>query len=337
MVSTIECLADLVTYKKQCVTSGKAKYMVQSLPAITSDFAANIAGVDHVSGEELVNDSIGFAANLIAERLHTLLNGFTVPNSLFDACACAAPSLLSNVSFVSKPYLFGVRIERRNVSSFGSIKLNKLRILTNEDVEGAIITLEEANGETTTMSVNLSANNYVELEMDYRMKTNYLKVYTEGVALAQFPCFQNQQSGCGCGGSDRNVFETDQNTFFNIYRYESNNPNLIVNDNMITGFQPCVSYGCDTELIFCHYKERFALPLLFFTGAQILEASIINPRLNVSTISDIEQRKEVIKDYYQRGNDYLETGAVSIAETLRQTKGDKCIICTGGRTGWATG
>lgn len=334
----MDCFNNLVTYKKQCVTDGTSKYMIQNLPSITSDFAANIAGVDSVSGETLVNDAINFAANLISENLRVAIQGFTVPNSLFDSCLCAVPTLLSGVNFISKPYPFGIRIDKKPVSKYGFIKLNSLRILTNQDIEGAVITLEEADGGTTAINANLVANNYVEIELNYRIKTNSLKVYTEGVNLGQFPCFATSKSGsCGCNGSQKNPFETDQQKFISVHRYEGNTPNLVINDNTITGFQPCLSYDCDTDLILCKYKDRFALPLLYFTGAQILERSIINPRLNVSTITDIEQRQAIIKDYYAKGNEYLNAAAFQLAETVRQTKGDDCIVCTGARTAWATG
>jgi hypothetical protein len=330
----MSCLETLVTYKKSCVGSNGAKYLIQELPAISSELAANIANGDTVSGEATVNEAIGFAAKLIQERINTMLLNYTVPSGLFDSCACVTPSSISSVQFVSKPYAFGVRIDAKTPSRFGILKLQKVRVLSNQDAAGIVVTFEEQDGTVFTKTVNLTANSFVEIPIDYQMKTPVLKIYATGLPLAAFSCYE-LGSGCNCnGGSKTNTYEKTQSKFFNIAKYEANTPNLLVNDNTVYGFQPCLEYQCSNEAIFCHYKDRFALPLLYFAGALLLESSLISNRLNASTIQDPDERRVIINDYYKRANAYLENAAATIEAGLKATRGDDCIVCTGNSTGW---
>lgn len=334
----MECLNKLVSYKKPCVTSGEAKYLVQSLPAISSDFAANVANSDQVSAANLFEESLNFNANLISERLRTLLNGMVVPNDIFSSCACVAPSDFTGVTFQSKTQAYGIQLFFNPVSKSGYFYIDTIRVLSSNTATNVVFTIEEEDGSTQTVIVDkITGNTYNTVSLAYKVKTQKVKIYATGLNFAQFSCF-DVPKGCGCGGQKPvNAAKDYQTQFLNVYQYDSLTPNSYNTDGVVTAIQPCVTFKCDTDVIMCQYADRFALPLLYFTGASLLEQSLMSDRLNISTIADMETRQMVIKDYYKKGNDYLETSARAIETALRAGKGDNCIVCTGTRSGWLIG
>lgn len=335
----MECLNNLVSYNTACLENGTAKYLIQNLPAISTQFAANVAGYDDVSAKKLFENILNFNANLISERVRTMLNGLVVPSDIFSTCVCNAPSDLSGVTFQTKTVHYGVQLILNNVSRSGYFFIENIRVLCQNSATNIVFSIVEQDGETTNITVNnIIGNKYNTIELNYKVKTNKVLIYTEGLNLARFVCFESVK-GCGCGGGNpqnRSGAEGLQNQFMSVYDYDSANPTAYNTDGFVTGIQPCLSFKCDTDSIVCRQAERFALPLLYFTGASLIEQSFTSERLNITTITDSDMRNKTIEDYYKKGNAYLENAAISIENALRQNTQDACIICTGRRTGWAS-
>ena len=212
----MDCLNSLVSYKKQCLQNGTAKYLIQSLPAISTEFAANIASYDDVNSETLFETVLTFNANLISERIRTLFNSLVVPSDIFSACACAAPANLSDVTFQTKAYPFGVQLIFNNVSKSGFFFIEKLRVLASNTVQDAVFTIEESDGSLTTFTANITGNSYNNIDVNYKVKTNKVFIYVQGLNLAKFICFESSPN-CGCGGQKSvNGSESLQKQFISI-------------------------------------------------------------------------------------------------------------------------
>jgi hypothetical protein len=333
----LDCLTKLVTYKKQCVGTDGARYWIQQLSGISSEFVANVANVDAPSAAAVFDSKLNLTANLISDKIRTLTGSMVIPSDIYAACACVAPPTLTGVSFQTKTQSYGSQIVFNAVSKIGYYQLNAIRVFSQNAGTNVVFTIKDGATVTTVTAANVFANQYTEIQLPtpLRIKTNRVIIEQTGLNIARYICFESA-TGCGCSGQKpQNPYQVEQDKFYRVYDYDSLTPDFYNSDGYVSGIQPCIAYRCDAEQIACRFSESLATPMLYLTGAAILQEALITERFNWTTVQNPEILQNMISFNYKEGNKWLDQVAQNIQQSMKSGEKDECIICTGVTGGWA--
>ena len=336
------CLDTIIGYDAACANAG-TKLFIQMMPGMNVKFGANIADSDKLTAENVYKNSISFAVENIKSQLYGVLRPYLALSVMENACLCMPPTNDADITWTTSATRdLGCQVVINANSRLADVYIRSLRILS-QNTGTFILRVKEDDNTLTSYNVDLVANQYAVIQLDYKVSTNRVKLYFDagsGVTLGTYKCAQSTASGgCGCGGGSAAINNTvyKQNSRAVLYGYDSNTPNTY-QDTMIYGIQPCIEISCDSEKLLCIYRERLALPILWLACSLVLQESLVSTRINVSTIVNQEQREKNAADWAKLAMLKVEEIGLEIADFIAKTPTDDCFVCkTGLRNAFAIG
>lgn len=299
----MSCLSGLVGLK--CSKGGSdtgASYYLSELPAIHLAGAVQIADHEQGSGEALLRESIAFSEKIVladfAQRLRAknlvILETIetTIAGTHGDTYQTALPTTIG---------VYLEKVDRSDPYVMGS--LNYIELKVEDPVVGLVLTLEIDGALIDPLTVDLEAGvNRISLGLKFST-----------TALVEFPTSSLSLSL----GEIRSNYAYDRTCCDNC-GYCLNILGLrdgSTSSTLVPGVIVSASCGGDIEAIACSFSESLALPLLYRSGAHVMETLISSHRPN-PYVRNTKEEASILYARWMGGND-PQTGFQIIGEYPR--------------------
>lgn len=294
-------------------------------PELSSLNLAAMANEDVISGKQLASRKIALAVKLVKNDIMSVMAANNILPEVTDIHYNTGV-FRTNTAYAAEDVYRGLVLYRNRKTS-GKLrkqKIHKISIYPLNDATDVTLKIIDAYPTTdlvteTSMVIDLTANQVNEIEVDYTIQGEWVRVLLDGadvsVASAYLTCFT------GCNGTMPNDCGYTKG-YYNNKEVSAKEGYGIVLD---------FSCYCDYDQLMCDLTKTFIGEIVWLKArVLLLEEHSKSNRLNNWIIYNREETKEYLTDvenqYRSKWNTFME----AMPRILKQYR-DSCLDCRGAR------
>ncbi len=319
------CLDNIISIRGYCETESLSGLDLMDAPELSSLNLSAIANEDVKNGFTLANEKIALATKLIRNDIMSVMAANNVLPEITDIHYNTGVFRTNNV-IASDPVYRGLVLykNRRTSGKLRKNKIHKISVFPLNDATDVIIKIIDAYPSNdlvteTSMIVDLTGNQVNEIEVDYTVQGEWVKVIMDGtdvsVASSYLTCFT------GCNGTMPNDCGYTKGYY--------NNKEITAKEGY--GIVLDFSCYCDYEQLICDLSKLYIGEIVWLkTRVLLLEEHIKSNRLNNWIIYNREETKEYLTDVENQYRNKWNVFVNAMPRILKQYR-DSCLDCRGAR------
>jgi hypothetical protein len=322
------CFDNLIAIKSLCSgVSGSSGLFIEDI-GITADEAGQYINSEYQNGKLFIEDKIRFSTDIVRKTISNHFAGHITTKSLIDSQLLGHYQDSLQLKAGSAATLGGISLTLTNSNSYYNVFVNAISLQVNVTQDIDVLVYDLISGSLLdTITVSAVANEIVTKTVNKtysspKRKLDLIFVYdTEGIS------------------SNTTLLSTTGCTSCNGYRYSNNyiSSNAIYLEDSDTkirssltttthtfGLSVNYSIQCSIENWLCEVANQMALPILYYTGMEIMRYALYySNRQNSSVNIDAETNQKRLDFYTQAYNEALE----ATIKKINLPKYDPCFKC----------
>lgn len=290
----------------------ESKLFINDLPGISLKSASSIASEQYQSGFNLLNHSINMAVRHVYDEMKEQIKPYFDMNSIVETKAFD----VFNDTVIPAANLDRGLVVKRWRSEMAHIYIHELVFKTQFSGNITITLTDGCDTETYTHTV--VANCITKLRLDYKAKTEEVKITFNQNAIGVYSCSMYNDMGyndCRCGSwSSKGLYVTGWNGTAEQAR--------------CFGMGVVASVKCDFESLFCMLLDQLYFTIWYKAGIVFLKELINSDRINAITLFTKERAKVTLEEWEAEYKKKFETAIKNARMFMMSTKGE-CISCNG--------
>lgn len=325
----MECFEDLVGIKNTCETPvSKSGLWLQNLQGFSLKLADSAVSEEYLSGQKLIKEKYIHAQNAIVANFRAQFQDKIKANSVIDNETVGYfPERLKLIA-LNNTYLKGIKIEIRNYAYF-EVFISQIGLLLKDAVTGTPIYVYDLftgklldTFELTTVAGQAA---YINVNKAYPTKNQRLSLficYDAGVSDSYETNITKTSIGCSsCStGSYNNRY-----AIVSGIKIDKSVQKVLGNSSATSGTSGLTvdySISCNLDNLLCSVAGKFAWPLMYKWGAEIMAELQYSRRLNSIITIDKEMNERLRQEYE---NEYM--SSMSALMNNMQMPNDICFSC----------
>ena len=323
----MDCLTDLVGIKNTCETPVSTSGLwLQNLPGFSLKLADAAVNEETISGLQLIKDKYIHAQNhIIAQFRAQFQDKIRSSSVLSNQVVGYYPSRIKGVA-LNNTVLKGIKIEIKN-QAYMEVFISQVGLMFKDAVSDTNIfiydlftgklldtfTLDTLAGDPTYISINKSyPTNKQRLSLFICFDAGLSDVYETNV-------YSTGQGCASCSGSgNRYAYVSGVKIDKSLQKISGNTSVTTGTSGMTVNY----SVNCNVDSFLCSIAGKFAWPLLYKWGAEIMAELQYSRRLN-SIITIDRKANEELRDEYEA--EYMSSMGALINNI--QLPNDICFSC----------
>jgi len=320
------CLDNLIGIRTCNVTNGTSPYYIEDI-GITVTEANQYINNNYISGQELIEDKIRLAAQLVRDLIYNHFSSYIITKSLMDNDILGQyQDSLNLKSGVAGKY-GGVSLTLTNTNNYLNVSVNSISLQVDYTGDIDVLVYDLISGTVLDTVVVTCVPNVISTTVVNKVyaasgrKLDLVFLYdTEGINSNT----TNLSSDCGtCNGFRYN------NYYISAQSVTANVGDTIVRSALTSNshtFGLSVNYSvqCALDNWLCEMANLMALPILYKSGMEIMEYATLYSNRQTSTINiDFERNKERLAAYTSKFNEAL----MATVQRIVIPKYNKCFVC----------
>lgn len=322
------CFAEIIGYKGNCATVTPSSGLYIEDIGITSKECDFYINSEYRNGEELIEDKIDFASNLVRKTIGNHFSSYINTKSLIDSKLLGHYQDSLSLKSGAVNTLGGMSLTLNNANSYFNIYVNSISLQLSTSQTINVLVYNLVTGELLdTIAIVCVANkistSYVnKTYSSLKRKLDLIFVYdTEGL-------YSNttQLDYDGCATCTGYTYTNSYISVQPVYLTESSAKirSSLTSASHTYGLSINYSIQCSIDNWLCETSNLMALPILYKTGIEILQYALYySTRQNSSVNIDAERNKERLAMYQQNYSEALE----ATIKKINIPKYDSCFKC----------
>lgn len=319
------CLDNIISVGDNCSETSLSGLNLLDAPELSSLNLAAMANEDVQSGFTLANQKIALAVKFVQNDIMTVMAANNVLPEVTDIHYNTGV-FRTNTAYAAEAVYRGLILykNRRTSGKLRKNKIHKVSIFPLNNATDVTLKIIDAYPSKdlvteTSMTIDLVANQVNEIELDYTVQGEWVKVLLDGtdveVASSYLTCFT------GCNGTMPNDCGYTKGYY--------NNKEITAKEGY--GIVVDFSCYCDYEQLMCDLAKLYIGEIVWLkTRVLLLEEHIKSNRLNNWIIYNREETKEYLTDIENQYRNKWNVFIQSMPRILKQYR-DSCLDCRGGR------
>ena len=338
-----ECFDNLIAVRGGCTetTLQTGGFFINQI-GITLKELNDIISSDYETGEDLLDDKISFAADVIKQDIYTHFSPKFKVNSILEGQrigyysdnltlvnGIAATSLGIQITIGETGFTNSIFNSQNNSSYLdffvsdiilftdytGNVVVNIYDLIQNKLLD--TITIAGVANEMVTTTIN-------KVYKSNRKKMDLIFVY-DSTGINAISSTVNGSGTCtSCGTTFINCNQFVRASGIKVLTASNKIKSNITGVSNVGGLSINYSLQCNHTDFLCTFANLMALPMLYKVGIELMEYSLLNSdRENSETIIDVEKNKERLKLFYGKFDEAMN----NLLKNIKLPNDRHCFEC----------